>query len=399
MIIPRPLKKVLGKIIPFSQEDKIPTFNLGSGTADSTTYLRGDGTWSTVTGTAANKMYTVGRNSTGSTLYKGTIVYISGSTGNRPNFVKAQANSEATSAGTFGVIEADIPNNSDGNCVTIGTLDDLDTRTVATHPFTDVTLADGDTIYLHPTIAGYVTNVKPSAPNHLVYVGKVVRTSPTLGTIVYRIQNGYEIDELHDVAITSPTNGQILQYESATSLWKNVTISTSSINIGNSDLTSTDSSRVFNLNGNLNSNNFIIKNQAGSNCMIVRGNGDHEFSSNASASMSIRANTGYSYPGIYLYGQGGTEKAAMRMTSNRITFLNTTSNTVSMTITTTGVGIGIGDTGASAKLHISAGTSSVAPIRLTAGTNLTTPVNGTLEYDGTNLYFTTGGVRKTVTLV
>jgi|688.fasta_scaffold14102_5 hypothetical protein len=206
-------------------------------TGDTTQYLDGAGTPTTFPAFAsADKMVTVGRNSTGSTLYKGTIVYISGSTGNRPNFVKAKANSEATSAGTFGVIEADIPNNSDGNCVTIGTIDNLDTRTSATHPFTIDTLADGDTIYLSPLVAGYITNVKPSAPYHLVYIGKVVRTSPTNGTIVYRIQNGYELDEIHDVAITSPTDGQILTYDSTSSLWVNETPSSSGV----TDVTGSD---------------------------------------------------------------------------------------------------------------------------------------------------------------
>jgi len=179
--------------------------------------------------TTADKMVTVGRNSTGVTLYAGTIIYISGSTGNRPNYVKAQANTEATSAGTFGVIVADIANNSDGNALIIGTLDNLDTRAVATHPFTTDTLVDGDTLYLSPTTAGYVTRVKPSAPNHLVYIGKVVRTSPTNGTIVYRIQNGYELDEIHDVAISSVANNDLIQYDSATSLWKNRSLSTAGI--------------------------------------------------------------------------------------------------------------------------------------------------------------------------
>ena len=169
---------------------------------------------------ASEKMLTIGRNSTGATLYQGIIVYISGSTGNRPNFTKAQANAESTSAGTFGVVVSDIANNSDGYVCTIGTLHNLDTRTSATNPFTDVTLNDGDTIYLHPTIAGYITNVKPSAPNHLVYVGKVIRTHPNLGTIVYRIHNGYELKELHDVQANSPSNNDTLYYDNASSQWK-----------------------------------------------------------------------------------------------------------------------------------------------------------------------------------
>lgn len=169
----------------------------------------------------AQALVTQGRNSTGSTLYKGTIVYISGATGQMPNFVKSQANSEATSAGTFGVVNADIANNTNGWVTTLGLLDNIDTRTTATNPFTDVSLAIGDTVYLHPTIAGYITNVKPYAPNHLVYVGKVVNIGPaTQGAIVYRIQNGYELDELHDVQASAPSDKDTLYYDLASTQWK-----------------------------------------------------------------------------------------------------------------------------------------------------------------------------------
>lgn len=62
---------------------------------------------------------------------------------------------------------------------------------------------------------------------------------------------------------------------------------------------------------------------------------------------------------------------------------------------------GLGVTSPTARLHLKAGTASAntAPIKLTAGTNLTTPEDGAFEFDGTNLYFTVGGVRKTVQLV
>lgn len=60
-----------------------------------------------------------------------------------------------------------------------------------------------------------------------------------------------------------------------------------------------------------------------------------------------------------------------------------------------------GVTTPTAWVHIGAGTAGAnsAPLKLTAGTNLTSPENGAFEFDGTNLYFTVGGVRKTVTLV
>jgi hypothetical protein len=161
-------------------------------------------------------------------LRKGTIVYLNGSTGYRPNAFKAQANAEATSSGTFGVVLADIATNSDGTVAMLGTVHTLDTRNAANgnpYPFTDDVLADGDVLWLDPNNAGYVTKTKPQAPNHIVFIGVVARTHPSLGRIVYRITNGYELDELHNVFINGTlADNHILYYDLATLLWKTKTI-------------------------------------------------------------------------------------------------------------------------------------------------------------------------------
>ena len=156
------------------------------------------------------------RNNTGATLSPFTVVYINGALGNNTTVAKAQANSEATSSGTFAVTQAAISNNADGIVISAGVLSNIDTSAYT----------DGDKLYLSPTTAGAVTTTKPSAPNHLVYVGVVTRSHPTQGTVSVRIQNGYELDELHDVAITSKTDLDLLSYESSTSLWKNKSFST-----------------------------------------------------------------------------------------------------------------------------------------------------------------------------
>jgi hypothetical protein len=45
------------------------------------------------------------------------------------------------------------------------------------------------------------------------------------GEIFVKVQNGYEIEELHNVSITDPADEQVLAYEAATGLWKNVAAS------------------------------------------------------------------------------------------------------------------------------------------------------------------------------
>ncbi len=156
------------------------------------------------------------RNETGAQLDKGTVVYINGAAGNKVTVTKALASGDATSAQTFAVLLENIPNNQNGYAVTSGLLEGLDTSAFAA----------GTQLYLSPTVAGTYTSTKPVAPDHMVYVGVIERSHANQGSILVRIQNGYELDELHDVAIASKTNNDLLAYESATNLWKNKSYST-----------------------------------------------------------------------------------------------------------------------------------------------------------------------------
>jgi hypothetical protein len=79
---------------------------------------------------------------------------------------------------------------------------------------------------LSGTTAGAFTSAKTLAPTHLVYVGIVTRAHPTQGTIEVKIQNGYELNEIHDVQISSPANKDILYHDTASSLWKHASIAT-----------------------------------------------------------------------------------------------------------------------------------------------------------------------------
>jgi hypothetical protein len=148
------------------------------------------------------------------------VCLISGAQGQRVSVRLAQANNDTNSAGTIGIVTETINANQEGFITTSGQVKKINT----TGSLQGETWVDGDVLYLSATTAGAITNVKPAAPAHTVIVGYVEYAHAVNGKIFVKIDNGYELDELHNVSITTPLNNQALVYETATTLWKNKTL-------------------------------------------------------------------------------------------------------------------------------------------------------------------------------
>ena len=135
----------------------------------------------------------------------------------------AQANTDLNSADTIGIVAENINNNQEGFVITVGQIENLNT----TGSLQGETWADGDVLYLSPTTAGSLTNIKPDgSTGHIVVIGYVEYSHQNNGKIYVKIMNGWELDELHNVYINQGTlaNNDALIYESSTQLWKNKTI-------------------------------------------------------------------------------------------------------------------------------------------------------------------------------
>jgi len=154
------------------------------------------------------------KNATGNPLSKGQVVYINGAQGNRPTVALALADSDATSARTLGVVAESIADGAEGQVMTTGILKNVNT----------VGFSSGSIIYLSPTTAGAWTATKPYAPDHMVYVGFVIVGGDSNGRIDVKIQNGYELDEIHDADIghtNTLTDNDHLVYDAASTTWRN----------------------------------------------------------------------------------------------------------------------------------------------------------------------------------
>ncbi len=147
-------------------------------------------------------------------LTNGKVVYQFSSDGSNVTVKYASASSEATASKTFGVMTESATGGAKAFCTTFGYVRNINTSA----------LTEGAMIWLSET-PGEMTTTRPTQPAHGVVVGRCIRQHATEGVIFVSIQNGFELDELHDVLITSKANNDFIVYESATNLWKNKTIS------------------------------------------------------------------------------------------------------------------------------------------------------------------------------
>lgn len=151
------------------------------------------------------------RNNSGGTLTRGQVVYINGAISFRPTIALSKADTEATSSKTLGILNDTLAANAEGFVITFGHIENVNTAA----------FTDGAAVWLSAATAGAFTNVVPTQPNHAVFIGYCTRAHATLGSIMIKVQNGYELGELHDVLLTTPADTDALMYDNATSMWKN----------------------------------------------------------------------------------------------------------------------------------------------------------------------------------
>ena len=191
---------------PFVGQLWISASSLYAWSSASTWVLVGDGTGLSSVSTIKHEVKAA------EPILKGQAVYVSSANGTNMLVSKSSNVTESMSSKTLGLIDATLATNDIGNVVTEGLLAGLNTNGATV----------GDPVWLGTSgslIYGLVN--KPVAPAHLVYLGVVTRVNTNNGEIFVNVQNGFELQELHNVLIQTASNNQILSYNSASSLWMN----------------------------------------------------------------------------------------------------------------------------------------------------------------------------------
>lgn len=319
-------------------------------------------------------------------------VRVSGAQGQRLAVAYAQANNDASSADTIGIVTETIPTNQEGFIMTVGSLENINT----TGSLQGETWADGDVLYLSPTVPGAITNIKPTgATGHIVVMGYVEYAHVNNGKIYVKIMNGWELDELHNVYITSPTNNDALIYESSTQLWKNKTIATAlgytpvpttrtlTINGTAYDLSAdrswtVSSANIYTADGTLTADRTITSN--GNSLTIL---GGKELVAGDQTALQLKTSTTGKQLSLYLINTNTTTGKTYELRSETDgTFrIRDLTQTIFQRNSSGQIGIGNGSIVGTASTTIFGYTNNTGMLKVTG-------VSGTLDGNGLELFFT-----------
>ena len=116
-------------------------------------------------------------NTTGSTIPNGTVVGFAGATPNALLVSPYLADGSSPTLYILGIMTHDLPDSGDkGYCTTWGFVRDMDTSAFSA----------GDILYASPSVAGGLTNVKPTAPDNVIPIAACVTSDATAGVIFVR---------------------------------------------------------------------------------------------------------------------------------------------------------------------------------------------------------------------
>ena len=156
----------------------------------------------------------VKNNSNTTAIPKFRLVQFAGATGDTLKVSPAVTNGSVPHEYMVGVTAEEIPADGFGFVVTQGELTNLNT---AAYPL-------GTILYADPANPGQWTVTKPAAPNLKLPVVAVTRVQQSAGRVYVRMDNGYNLNELHNVYTNGITDGEALVWNQANNRWENAVV-------------------------------------------------------------------------------------------------------------------------------------------------------------------------------
>jgi hypothetical protein len=151
------------------------------------------------------------KNTSGVNIGKGKAVQFAGAQGGKIEVERAISDGTVPSKYMFGVTAEAIDDDEFGFVVTEGYIRGVNTSG----------LEVGDLLYFDPDIPGNLTATEPPSTAFNIPIAAVTFVNANAGVIYVRMNMEYELKEIEDIELTSPQDGDVLVYNSASALWTN----------------------------------------------------------------------------------------------------------------------------------------------------------------------------------